>query len=105
MENNRPPGPAPAALLINLAADHFEHDIDAPIVCDAHDFREKSFSLTSMVTSAPSWRSLRHFYFTARGCDDFGAEMLGDLNRRDADAAAAALDEQPFAGLQSRRRS
>ena len=27
--------------------------------------------------------------------------MLGDLDRRDADAAAAALDEQPLAGFQS----
>ena len=40
------------------------------------------------------------FYFTARGGDDFGAEMLGDLDRRDADAAAAALNEQPIAGFQ-----
>jgi hypothetical protein len=29
------------ALLINFAADHFQHDINAAIICHAQDFRQK----------------------------------------------------------------
>ena len=32
--------------------------------------------------------------------DDFRAEMFGDLDRRRADAAAACLHKQPFAGFE-----
>jgi hypothetical protein len=39
-------------------------------------------------------------FFAAGGRDYFRAEMLCDLNCRRADAAAAALHEQPFAGLE-----
>jgi ribosomal protein S6E (S10) len=52
-----------------------------------------------MTASAPSSRQNSAFYIGADGHDDLHAEVARDLDRGRADAGAAAVDEQPFAGL------
>src|SRR5262249_3503554 len=75
--------------------------MNSAIVGHAHHFRQKvSSGDVNGNVSAQLSQTTTLFFVAGRG-DDFRAEMFGDLDRRVADAATAALNQQPFTGFQS----
>src|SRR5690349_18093436 len=87
------------ALLVDLAADHLEHDIRTAPVCFLHDLRQKIMLRNIDRHIGAEVPEPARFFFAAGGCDDFYVPVFGDLNGRGTYAAATTLNEQPLPGF------
>src|SRR6516225_529041 len=93
------PGQAAQRLLEGRTVDRVVNDVDAATPGQLHDLvAEAGLVIDHMRRTLDS--ADRSLLLGARGRDDFGPEKLGDLNRRDADAAGSTVDQYPVAFLE-----
>ena len=90
------------ALGDRLAGQRVEHDVDALAVGVGEDLvGERGRAAAVDVLHAERAEEVALFVAAGRG-EDFRAEMLGDLNRGEADAAGTGVNQHPLAGLELR---
>ena len=88
-------------LLDVVAADHVEDDVDARLAGDARDLGDEVFGPVVDRVIGAERPAKRRLVVASRRRQHRRAELLRELDRGEADAAGAAVDEQLLAALQA----